>query len=280
LISASIAAARHSAPIPVGRWVESTLVTRADTAWFHLRLDSPGSILLTLGGEPAPFRLALFGASGRQLAVSDRGANQFEDILRWLRPGEYFAAVSVHDLPEPGHRYRVLVRRVPAEVAVLDAHPVVVGGLFTITGQLVNNSGRWQATPSVTARIRGRTYTALAEAPVLAPGARAGFRVAAPAPVAPYQLTVSAAAARPAPHATVAADEPYEISGGRVRYAGQVSGPASGTVHVRILRHNRIGALVDIGHAIVTVVPGLGPAHYEIDLPAYPYISAETITAG
>jgi hypothetical protein len=236
--------------------------------------------LLTLGGEPAPYRLTLYDGSGRPIAVSDRGASQFEDILRWLRPGEYFAAVSVHALPSQGHRYRVLLRRVPAAVAILDAHRVIVNGLFTITGQLVNNSGRWRSYPKVTAHVGGASYTALAEATALGPGERTGFRIVAPLPASAYRLVVSAGTLpAPVPRATVSADEPYEVAGRQVRYAGQVSGPTAGTVHIHVLRYNRIGALVDMGHAIVTVVPGQGPAHYEIDLPAYPYVSSEAITA-
>jgi hypothetical protein len=278
----------HTTPVPIGRWTTSTLGTGPATDRFHFRVNSAGDFLLTLGGDPAPYRLVLRDAVGRVLAVSDRGGDQFEEIQHRLSRGRYVAELSAARPLRAGELARLMVRPVPRRVAILDSHPGSTDGVSTITGQLVNNSGAWRSEPRVTAHIvlaggrPGGSYTALAGQSVLAPGQRGSFRIAAPPlpPGARYRLTVAAGWRGPAPRSTVTPDEPYVVAGGLVRYAGQVTGRTGGTVHVHVLRYNRIGALVDSGQAIVALVPDIGPAHYTIDLPAYPYVSSERIVTG
>ncbi|MCW2504712.1 MAG: hypothetical protein JWO79_2996 [Actinomycetia bacterium] len=278
----------HTTPIPIGRWATSTLGTRAATDRFQFRVNSPGDFLLTLGGDPAPYRLVLRDAAGQVLAVSDRGGEAFEEVQQRLRRGRYVAELSSARPLRAGELARLLVRPVPRRLAILDSHRGSSDGVSTITGQLLNNSGAWRSEPRVTAHIvlaggrPGGGYTALAGQSVLAPGQRGSFRIAAPPlpPGARYRLTVTAGWRGPAARTTVTPDEPFEVAGGLVRFTGQVTGRTAGAVHVHILRYNRIGALVDSGQAILALVPDIGPAHYTIDLPRYSYVSSEQIVTG
>jgi hypothetical protein len=286
----SAAAARGSALLPAGRWVHSQLAAGGDADWFRFRVRRSRSVQLLLGGAPAQYRLVLADSRGRTITVSDRGARQFEEILHRLPTGEYFAGVSATGIQPTGHPYRLLLRHVPGRLAILDAHRGSAAGLLTITGQLLNNSGAWRRHSRVTAHFtdaQGRpagTSTALAEHDLLAPGQRTAFRVAAPplAAGAAYRLSVSSAwspavPASAAGQLTAESDQPYEVAGKKVRYVGQVRGRGNGPVRVHVLRYNRIGALVDYGHALLPDVSPESPGRYEIELPAHPYVSGERV---
>ena len=287
-LAARSAVDQHATPLPAGRWVTSALGTAGTSAKFSFRVTARADFLLTLGGDPAPYRLVLRDACGRAAAVSDRGSNQIEEIQRRLPPGRYTAEVTSARPLRPGELARLLLRRIPRRLSILDSHTGSAAGVSTITGQLLNNSRAWRAEPRVTAHIvlpggrGGGVYTALAAQSALAPGQRGSFRIVTPPlpPGATYRLTAAAGWRGPAAAPTLEPDAPYLAAGGRVRYAGRVTGRVGQTVHVHVLRFNRIGALVDSGQAIVAVVPAVGPAHYEIDLPAYPYVSTERVLTG
>jgi len=282
----TLAGALAVPPCRVNRWLPGSLRSATDRDWFSFRLTSPSTVLLTLGDLPADHRLTLVNATGRQLAASDNTGTTFEQIHTRLDAGRYFIEVSPgRGEVEPQRGYRLLIRPVPNRVMVLDAHTGQQDRLFTVTGQLLNNTGSWRRYPKVTARFFGAgggylgQSTALAEQTYLAPGQRGHFRIVVDAPAGMVRYTLSVRAPRTAPPARPAlslqADEPYPV-GGNTRYVGRVAsgGTTTGSVHVHVLRYNRIGAFVDYGHEVLARVAPGEPARYELELPTLGYISS------
>lgn len=283
----TLAGAQAASVERMGRWLPGSLASDRDRDWFGFRLPVASTVLITLGDVPADYRLALFGSNGRPIASADRAGVGYEQVHTRLAAGRYFVEVSsARGEFGPGRGYRLLVRPIPNRVFVLDAHPGRQGGLVTVTGQLLNNTGSWRRYPKVTARFFGATgaylgqSTALAEQSYLSPGQRGHFRIVADAPPGMIRYTLSVRAARTAPPARAAlrlqADEPYRVDG-RTRYVGRVTaaGTASASrVHVHVLRYNRIGAFIDYDHAVLPrVAPGV-PARYQLELPTLGYVSA------
>lgn len=274
-------------PARFGAWLPGVLGTAADRDAFAFRLAAPGAVLLTLGDLPADYRLTLLAADGRVLAASDQDGTTFEELYRRLPAGRYVAEVSAaKGAVAAGRGYRLLIRPLADRVQILDAHPVVTGQLYAITGQLLNNTGSWRRYPRVTARFYGAggrylgESTALAAQTYLGPGQRGHFRVVADRPPGTVRYSLAVRAARSAAPArqvlTLRADLPYEV-GGRTRHVGRVSGTATGEVHVHLLRYNRIGAFVEAGQATLPRLAGGDADRFEIEVPRYSYVRGERL---
>jgi hypothetical protein len=282
------AAAR--AAVPTGVWLRGDLSSAQDRDVFRFHLPVRATVLVTLGDLPADYRLAVLGRGGRLIAMADTPGTQFEQLSPGLAAGDYYVAVSsAHGAVAPGRPYRLLIKPLPEGLAVLDSHRLTGPDMTVVTGQLLNNARPWRERPVVTAWFydaAGRllaTASARAEAALLAPGERAAFRIVAPPVPGAVRHVVRVAAttvpARARPRLAIEPDEPYEASG-VTWYVGRVTLHGPGTaagVHVRVLRYNSYGSLVDFGHAVLTEVTGR-PTHYEITLPPYPFSTTARVT--
>jgi hypothetical protein len=278
LMAPAAAAHAQDSPAPTGAWLPGAGPSR-----FTFTLRSPGAVLVTLGDLTADLRLSVL-AGGREVAVSDRPGTTFEEVQIRLPAGRHGVGVGAGHTPVPEDaRFRLLIRPIDDRLLVLDAHTVSGGGLYAITGQLLNNSRGWRAYPRVTARFHGRDgsrlgqATALAAQNRLAPGARGHFRLVAdpPAGTVRYTLAVDAPPTpTPAhPTLTVRPDVPYLLDSGKLRYVGRIAGDPARSVRVHVVRYNRIGAFVDAGQAVLGDVGPGERARYEVELPRYPYLS-------
>jgi len=283
----TIERARTEPPVRAGVWIRGVLASGQDRDWFRLRIDSGGTVLITLGHLPADYRLTLAAADGRVLAVSDRLGTTFEQLQRRLPAGRYFVGVTSPRGESSAQSYRLLVRRVPSGIAVLDSHPVAGNMLYGIAGQVLNNTGSWQRYPRVTVRFYGAggrylgQSTALTAQTYLGPRQRGHFQVIPDRPegAVRYRLVARAepVAAPAQPPLALRPDAPFAVGSGRTRYVGRLTGGGASGVHVFVLRYNRIGDFVDAAHALIPRVSSGVAARYELELPTYPYVSEERL---
>jgi hypothetical protein len=279
------AAAHADAEVRTDAWLPGALSSADDRDQFRFRVNTVRTVLVTLGDVGADLRLRLFDASGRQRGASNQPGTSFEQLQLRLPAGQYTVEVGATPGAE-GAGYRLLIRALPERPLVLDAHANTAAGLYTISGQLLNNTGSWRRHPCVTARFydgAGRflgSFTALAAQSHLGPRQRGHFRLVAerPAGAVRYTLTVHGERVAPPvqPALALRPDEPYPVKNGQVRYVGRIAGAAT-SVHVHVLRYNRIGAFVDAGHVLL---PRLGQGEsgrYETELPSYPYVRGERV---
>ncbi len=272
--------------IRVGTWIPGQLTGPADRDRFRFRLARTTTVLIIAGDLPSDHRLTLLDDAGRRRGFSDRPGTTFEELQVRLPAGRYVAEVSSGSTAAPGP-YRLIVRTLPERPVVLDAHPDTAGGLYAVSGQLLNNTGAWRRHPRVTVRFYAADGSYLGESTgltaqtYLGPRQRGHFRIVAARPAGTTRYTLAIRTERTAPPRdpalTVRPDVPYPVAGARLRYVGRVAGTA-GKVHVHVARYNRIGAFVDAGHVVLhRLLPG-EPGRYEFELPAYPYVRGEQVT--
>ena len=177
LVAPATAAHAQDNPAPTGTWLAGT-----GPGNFTFTLRSPGTVLVTLGDLTADLRLSVHAGS-REVAASDRPGTTFEEVQVRLPAGRNVAEVSAGHSPVPADaRFRLLIRPVDERLQVLDAHPVTGGGLYAITGQLLNNSRGWRSYPRVTAQFRRARRAATRPSDRARRPEQAGARRARPLP--------------------------------------------------------------------------------------------------
>ncbi|HYY10493.1 MAG TPA: hypothetical protein VE781_06110, partial [Kineosporiaceae bacterium] len=139
----TLAAARLARAEPLDTWLRETLPA-GDVDWFHVRGTSSSKVVsVTLGGLPADYDLAVFGADGRQRATSTRTGRTFDEV--WVRePGDELFVRVVRKRGAAAGSYSLRLRQITRDVQLLSAFKSFKyrGAVF---GEFYNATGQWGA---------------------------------------------------------------------------------------------------------------------------------------
>jgi hypothetical protein len=140
----STAAARCSATTRAAQnvWLAGAITSARPVRWYRVATRTNRWAMVTLGGLSADLSLTLYDSACRVVAASNRAADHFEQIYRYLPAGHYFARVG--GVSGATSTYDLRFRPLRNGVLVLSSHAYRHDGMLTVAGEALNNqSVRW-----------------------------------------------------------------------------------------------------------------------------------------
>jgi hypothetical protein len=178
--------ARALAPRRTGIWHQEQIFRAGDVDWFKFHKSSSGRAIITLGAQPANYRLTIHNSNCGLIATA-ADAPGFEQIYRDLPAGTYFARVAgASSTVRSVSRYSLKFRILQPGVLVLSATRWSQNGQLTVAGVVLNNTLSRRNLVKITARYYNASNSligsdsAYAMLPIIGSRKQAPFRIVGP----------------------------------------------------------------------------------------------------
>jgi hypothetical protein len=284
----SLAAARSTASVAHNSWIRDTIATAGDEDWYRFDVPSATQMMVTLGGLPANYSLAVYDSAGRLIRTSNQSGVRYERVL-WTAPakGTYYARVDSAGGHHASRTYGIRFKKLASGLVVLTQYAYKMGnGHVSIMAEVKNTTSSWQRIQHVYADLQdanGRTLvtdlTSLSNL-VLPPG---GISYINSASVVPAPAGYAKTRLRPVGIAVPAADANPRLTArqtgtgtrnGVPTHRGTVSSTGTAAVRDAVVRVNYYDAYGNVrltqGFALATI-PAKGSVPYDVAMSFAPF---------